>query len=115
MQEHELTAWLGDAADTTTDEQRAALHRVSDTIAERYKGDDGDAAERAFTAAAMIILGDATLADIGSKWLAARAAEQHAHERLSGALIAASATMSESAMARESGMTRVSIRKALGK
>lgn len=115
MQEHELTAWLGDV--TVTDEQRAALHRASDMIDARYPDPDrrGDAGQHAFTAAAQVILGDATLDELSAAWSAARIAERDAMAALTGAIIAASADTSEAAIAARTGASRMTIRKALGK
>ncbi len=112
MQEHELTAWLGGIE--VTDEQRAALHRAADIIDTRYP-DLRDSAERAFTTAAQVILGDAALGEFTDEWLRARAAERNAHAAFTGAVIAASDTMTEVALAAATGRTRMTIRKALGK
>ena len=111
MQEHELTAWLGDTP--TTDEQRASLHRAADMTDTRY-GEDDDR-QAAFTAAAQVILGDATLDELAEAWTTARKAERDAMAALTGALIAESETTSENALATRTGITRMTIRKALGK
>lgn len=115
MQEHELTAWLGDV--TVTDEQRAALHRASDMIDARYPDPDdrNDAGQIAFTAAAQVILGDATLNEHATAWSKARAAERDAMAALTGAIIAASADTAEAAIAQRTGVNRMTVRKALGK
>lgn len=52
---------------------------------------------------------------LGQEWRLAVAVERAAHEALAGAIISASATMSESEISRRTGMSRVSVRKALGK
>lgn len=114
MNDHELNAWLGDV--TVTDEQRAALHRAADMTTARYPHPDqrGDA-ETAFTAASQLILGDATLTETAATYAAARRAEREAMAALTGAMIAASATTREAAISRETGMNRMTVRKAIGK
>lgn len=115
MQEHELTAWLGGTP--VTDEQRAALHRASDMIDARYADPDdrADAGQAAFTTAAQFILGDTTLDDAMAAWSRARVAERDAMAALTGAIVAASANVSEASLAARTGMSRKTIRKALGK
>lgn len=117
MQECELDAWLGDFADEVADEQRASLRRASDMIDARYPDPDerDTAGTGAFTAAAQVILGDGTLASLAAAYLAARRAERDAMAALTGAIIAADETMSESAIAATAGVTRMTVRKALGK
>jgi hypothetical protein len=114
MQDYELDAWLGDTE--ATEEQRAALHAAADTIAARYRYPDPDLAdtrEQALSAAAMMILGDATLEEMAAGWRDAHRVERERHAALTGALIAAGG--SEAALARRAGLTRVTVRKALGK
>ncbi|MDR6868434.1 hypothetical protein J2Y69_003050 [Microbacterium resistens] len=115
MQERdELDAWLGDVK--VTAEQRAALHRASEMVHARYPERDlADDREAAFSTAAMLILGDATLATITDAYVTARRAERAAMASLTGAIIAASADQAETAMSRETGLNRMTIRKALGK
>lgn len=112
MQEHELTAWLGDAP--ATDEQREQLHRAADLADTRYP-DDPEDAQTAFTAAAQVILGDDTLDNRAEAWKAARKAERDAMAALTGAIIAASAEQTESAISASTGLNRMTVRKALGK
>lgn len=113
MEEHELTAWLDDTE--VTDEQRAALHRAADLAQARYGEDMQGEREVAFTAAAQLILGDDTLDGFAAAYERARRAERDAMAALTGAIIAASATMSEVAIAQQTGVTRMTVRKALGK
>ena len=112
MQDYELDAWLGDTQ--VSSEQRAALHAASDAIAGRYPDPDlSDVRERALSAAAMLILGDATLEEIAGDWRDARRIERERHAALTGALIAADG--SEVELAERAGVTRMTVRKALGK
>lgn len=113
MQEHELTAWLGGTP--VTAEQRASLHRASDMAAVRYGHDRDDDREQAFSGAAQVILGDATLGGILAEWTRARRTERDAMAVLTGALIAASEDESEVDLARTTGMSRMTVRRALGK
>ena len=117
MQPYELDAWLGDARDTMTDEQVASFARLVDRIGDRWHDDD-DVAERteAMRGALQIILGDATLAEVGRDLRRVRVAEREAAARLTGALLAgAAAGIAETVMAEESGVSRPTVRKALGK
>lgn len=112
MQDYELDAWLGDTE--VTDEQRAALHAAAAAIDDRYPNPDGnDDRERAMAAAGMLILGDTTLEDIAQEYLAARRIERERHAALTGALIAADGP--ETTLATRAGVTRMTVRKALGK
>lgn len=113
MQDYELDAYLGDTP--TTDEQRQAIMRASDAIDTRWPDDDlADLREQAFTAATQVILGDDTLEAIAGRWTAVRLREREAHAAMTGALIASSGT-SEQALADRAGVTRMTVRKALGK
>ena len=113
MQDHELTAWLGPVE--ATDEQIEALHRASGAVDTRYTdADHGEARNAAFSAAAQIILGDDTLESIAQEYLQARARERATRYRLTGALIA-HAGDSEVQLAGRAGVTRMTVRKALGK
>lgn len=114
MHDHELDAWLDGTP--ATHEQRTALHRAADLAETRYPGADAkDDRGAAFTAAAQVILGDATLEIFAGEWARARTAERDAMAALTGAIIAASATTAESAIAARTGINRMTIRKALGK
>ena len=65
MQDYELDAWLGDTE--ATGEQRAALKRAADEIGARWPDpDSADVRAEAFTAAAMVVLGDATDAELAA-------------------------------------------------
>ena len=113
MEDYELDAWLGDT--TVTDEQRFALHHAWDLCAARYGEDlDGERGQ-AFSAAAQIILGDDTLEQVSTAYARARRAERDAMAALAGAVIAASATQSEAAIVRATGLTRVTVRRMLQK
>lgn len=116
MQEHELTAYLGDFADEVTADQRAAMHRAEEVIETRYPGDDlqSEVAE-AFSAAVQVILGDDTLEHFGETWRQARMAERAAMVSLTGAIIAQAQTASEVEVADRAGVDRQTVRKALGK
>lgn len=117
MQDHELAAYLGDAYDETTDEQREAMQRAEAAINERY--DDEDARREAFTAAVQMILGDTSPWETADATAAARLAYERALWAQTGAIIArveaAPTTLPETALAREFRTTRDTVRKALGK
>ena len=115
MQPYELDAWLGDARDIMTDEQVASFARLVDRIGDRWPDDVAERTE-AMRGALQIILGDATLAEVGRDLRRVRVAEREAAARLTGALLAgAAAGIAETVMAEESGVSRPTVRKALGK
>ena len=116
MQDYELDAWLGDAE--ATDEQEATLRRAADQIEARWPDpDDTTARTEAFNAAAMVVLGDATDAEIVADYLAARRAADEAQARMTGAIIVGQIVRPESEVAQAArlGVTRPTIRKALRK
>lgn len=106
-------AYLGPYADDATDIQKTALVRAAGMVAVRYP--EADAAESAMSGAAQIILGDDTLPGLADAYAKARRAEREAMAILTGAIIAASDTMTEVAITEESGVTRMTVRKAIGK
>lgn len=107
-----VDAYLGPYAGDATDEQKASLTRASEMVATRYPDDDS---EQAMSGAAQIILGDTTIQSLADEYARAKRAEREAMARLSGGIIAASETASEVTLAQQSGLTRVTVRKALGK
>lgn len=115
MQTHELDAWLGGTP--ATDEQVEALHRCHTILSARYPDADeaGDRAA-AFSAAAQVILGDATVAGLVEVHNAARRVSLAAQVKMTGAVVAAIALgASEAGLATETGLARMTVRKALGK
>jgi len=110
-----LAAWLGPVADTATPDHLAAITAAEREIAARYPDDDlRDDREDALSSAVQVIVGDGTLEEAGAEWRRARAAEMTAHAHLTGAIIA-SRNLPETEIERRTGMSRMSIRKALGK
>ena len=120
MQPYELDALLGDTE--LTDEQRDAFARMVEAIADRYPGrdhgqhpDEGSITE-AMAGALQVLLGDDTLEGLSAAWQRARAAEREAMGRLTGAIIAAvQAGVPEVQVAERARVTRMTVRKALGK
>lgn len=114
MQEYELDAYL-DGADATGT-QRAALTKALDRITERYPEENDPDATTAGSAAAQVILGDDALTDIAAHWRYTRSIEREAWAALAGAMIGAAATgMPETQIAETATVTRMTVRKALGK
>ncbi len=113
MQQYELEAWLGPALAEMTPDQVDAMARYADMIAARY--DDDALRSVAAGGALQIILSDGALEQIGEALARARQEEREAMAILTGALIASADTDSESSLARRAGVTRVTVRKALGK
>lgn len=114
MQDYELDAWLGDFAGETTPEQKDRLRQAAATIDTRWPDeDDADSREQALNAAAQIILGDDTLEAYGARVMEAQRQVGEARAGLTGALIATDAP--ETVLAQRSGVSRMTVRKALGK
>lgn len=115
MDDHTLHGLLGDTYAETTPEQRAAISTAADRIADRWPDPDlEDVRREALNAAIAVILGDDTLEDVAQVWHRTRATERDAHAALTGALIA-SADQPETTLERRTGVTRTTVRKALGK
>ena len=113
MQRHELDAWLGPALAEMTPDQVAAMARYDDMIAAPY--DDEARRRAAASGARQIALSEGTLEQLGEALARARQEEREAMAILTGALIASAETDSESSLARRAGVTRVTVRKAIGK
>ena len=134
MQRHELDAWLGPALAEMTPDQVDAMARYAAAIKDRYDDDAlrvaameryaaaiedryADDALRSVAAggALQIVLSDSTLEQLGEALARARQEEREAMAMLTGALIASADTDSESSLARRAGVTRVTVRRAIGK
>jgi hypothetical protein len=114
MQDYEIDAYLG-VAEATPD-QRQALARALDRVTARFPEEGDPDATTAGSAAAQVILGDDTLTDISARWQCARVIEREAWAALVGAMIAAAVTGTfEAHVAETAGVTRRTVRKALGK
>ena len=94
-----------------TPEQRTTLEDAIDRLNARYAG-DGDAVGEGMSGALMVILGDDTLDGLGGAYRQAVEAASEAHGRLIGAVIA-SRDLGPSEISRRSGLSRVSVTKAL--
>ena len=113
MQRYELEAWLGPTLAEMTPDQIAAMSRHADLIEARY--DDEALRSVAAGGALQIVLSDGTLEQLGEALARARQEEREAMAMLTGAIIASADTDSESSLARRAGVTRVTVRRALGK
>ena len=113
MQRYELEAWLGPAIAEMTPDQVDAMARYDDMIAARY--DDEALRSAAASGALQIALSEGTLEQLGEALARARQEERETMAMLTGALIASADTDSESSLARRAGVTRVTVRRALGK
>ena len=113
-QEYERDAWLGPALEQMSDEQLEAFDDAARQIFDRYPvtEDDPDAATEALSGALMVILGDDTLDGLGGAYRQAVEAASEAHGRLIGAVIA-SRDLGPSEISRRSGLSRVTVTKAL--
>lgn len=118
MQDHEIRGFLGHVYDETTPEQREQISRAADQIAARWPDADlTDLRADAMNAALAVILGDELDTTYAQEWAHVRHAERMAHAQLTGAMIAGQivAPESESSQAERLGVTRVTLRKALGR
>ena len=116
-QEYERDAWLGQARDEMTDEQLSRFDSLAERIAERWPDDEDDmGASRSerLSGALMIVLGDATLEELGAERARAKLALEEATQRLQGAIVA-SADLGPSEIARRAGVARDTVRQALGR
>ena len=120
MQDHEMHGLLGPAYEETTEEQRRVIDRALEMVAQRWP-DEPDWREQntdATNAVLEVVLGDSTAETIAAEHRAARLAAEAAQRRLTGAIIAVSLlepTVTETALAERLGVTRVTLRKALGR
>lgn len=118
MHDQDLRGLLGPAYDTITDEQKMTISQAVDMIQGRWPGDDlYPQRDTALAAALEVILGDGTDQEIAQEFIAAHTAYMDASTKLGGAIIATSLLSDESEvkMAARLGVTRPTIRKALGK
>jgi diphthamide synthase (EF-2-diphthine--ammonia ligase) len=113
MQRYELEAWLGPALAEMTPDQVDAMARYADTIEDRY--DDDALRGLAAGGALLITRADSTLEQLGRALARARREERETMAILAGAIIASADTDSEASLARRAGVTRVTVRRALGK
>lgn len=111
-------AWLGPAADEMSAEQRERFEYEADLILTQL-GDDPDVADKRDVALSILVqylLGETTLTDVGRRRVATQQAAQMA-------LIAAQQVarlsvldgVPEAEAARQAGIDRMTVRKALGK
>jgi hypothetical protein len=113
----ELYAYLGKVADEITDEQRSTMSDVVRLLKRRWPGGSfTEELTEAMRAALGIVLGDATPEEMGQEWAAASAAYDAAQQRITGVIVAMSlADASEYQVAVLLGISRQTVRKALGK
>ncbi len=113
-----LHGYLGTAYDDLTDEQRDILVRASERIDARWPDPDlTDLRTEALSAVLGMLLGDATDTEAVADYLSAKRAEREAHARMTGAIIGGQLIGHESEVqhAARLGVTRVTLRKALGR
>lgn len=115
MQPHEIDAWLGDT--TLTDEQRATFEaEISEIMAAYPDPDDQDVRDAAMSAALQYILGETSADEVRQKNIAAIQATANARAAVRTVARLMSATgVSESQISRDLGVTRITVRAALGK
>lgn len=118
----ELHAWLGPAAEELTEDMMERVEDAARTIERRYPipadGGLADVAEErdaALSAAVQVILGETTVEAEAHAYVTAQQAAMVAHAAQTGAIIATAATTTttKTELARRTGLSRVSIDKAL--
>lgn len=113
-QEYERDAWLGPAREQMTDIQLAAFDEVAAEIMERWpqSEDDPAAGTDQLNGALMVIMADDTLVGLAAQRQQAQAALNEAHDRVLGAVLARR-ELGPSEIARQSGLSRVTVTKVL--
>lgn len=113
-QEHEMDAWLGPAGEDMTDEQRDQFAALAEAVFAQWPAgeDDPAAGTEQLNGALMVVLGDATLAELGAVRRQAELAYEEAHGRVLGAILA-SRELGPSEISRQSGLSRVTVTKVL--
>lgn len=114
---HEMEAWAGPAWGELTDAQREQLARVADDVDERYPDpDDQPLRDAALSAVVQCMLGGITLAETGREFHQAQRAREIAKAAALGATLLASVDgRTETGIAEELGVTRMTVRSWLGK
>lgn len=116
MQDHELMAWLGPAADDLTPEQLERIAAEAARIAERYPDpDEQPERDAALSAVVQYLLGDTTPEDAGRALSDARRREREAYaaaETIAVMLVGDGSP--KATAARRAGIDRMSLLKALG-
>ena len=117
IQDYEIDAYLGDFAQETTEEQKGELKEALALVESRFPDEDADDDRRdAGNAATQIILRDSTVKEIVDEWFTLRRRERSAWAGAVGAIVALNVQgVSENQIAQETGISRDTVRKALGK
>lgn len=116
MERHELEAWLGPALDDLTSEQIDRLAAEANRLSERYDDDHLNEWNAAMSAAVQYVLGETTVEDAGHRLTAARRTEAETYAASQQvAVMAVTDGMSEEKAAQAAGISRMIVRRALGK
>lgn len=112
----ELDAFLGDFRADLDDDTYQTLRRTVAAIQTRYPDDDlRDDRTLASSTAAQLAFGDTTLGQVAAEYATARTAERDAMAALVGAIIWADTTgASQRSITETAGVTRTTVRRALG-
>jgi hypothetical protein len=112
-----LMTWLGPAADDLTAEQIERVATEARRIDQRYpSGDDDPGCEAALSAAVQYLLGETSAEEVNRALIEARRRERAAYmaaEQIAVMLVGDGTP--EATAARQAGIDRMSLRKALGK
>lgn len=112
MTDHDVREWLNGAP--ATGEQMEQLADAS-ALADRFAGDD-DGAEQAFSTMAQVILGDETVDGLVAQMQAAESAAVRARDALyAGVVWHLAQGASEKSLAAQTGLSRTTIRRVIGK
>lgn len=116
MNRNELDAFLGDFADTLTDEQADEILAAAEYLDQAYTGDDyANEREAMLSGIVQATLGDDDLASMIRAWHAAKAAYDTALATMRGGIAVEVGRTSENAVHTTYGLARPTVRKALGK
>lgn len=115
-QRQEIIDWLGPAAEDLTPEQLDQAVEAAADIEQRYPDpDESDLHDAALSAAVQYLLGETTAEDANRALIAARLAEARAYAAaLQVAVMHHRAGTPKATAAREAGVDRMSLLKALG-
>ena len=116
MDINDLNNYLGAFASEATDGQREAIMDVSDIVDRVFPGEDQrDDNQEMLAAAVQAILGDEEPAKVVDEWKAATKAVWAATVRMRGAIAVEVARSNELAVSEKYGVSRPTVRKAMGK
>ena len=110
IQDYEITAWLGIAANDLTQEQRAEFDATIRAWDREHPNADPEESAAAWIAALDVAMGSLDLESLAADDRKAQAAALEARAKLRQGVLAALAGMTEMEICRRTGITRPTIR-----